>query len=338
MKSGRRFKVLHVVFSLDPGGMENGLVNVARGLDPSRFEIHVCCLNSGGAFVQRLPEPENVHILGRKSGFNIGSVVRLSKLIAALRPDVIHSHNLGTLIYSSLATAFGFTGSILHGEHGMLPPEQCVPKRIKQRKLLYRACKKVHTVSAGQKAQLSAMGLESEKLVAIINGVDTDRFAPGNQSQVRRQLNIVPEQSFVFGIVGRFVALKRHLDLIEAFETIAQKFPHAHLLVVGGGGAESDRIINRCQESPMRARIHLTGFQSDPKPFYQAMDLLVVPSVLEGMSNVVLEAMACGVPVLAHHACGNAEMLSNGKDGVIADLTTILNLSDEMEKMLCHPD
>ena len=56
-----RIKILHVVFSLEPGGMENGLVNVAKGLNREEFEVHVCCLNKGGAFVERLPQPENVH-------------------------------------------------------------------------------------------------------------------------------------------------------------------------------------------------------------------------------------------------------------------------------------
>ncbi len=313
--------------------MENGIVNVARGLDPAEFEIHVCCLNSTGAFAERLPQPENVHVLGRKSGFDIRATFKLSRLLSRLKPHVIHSHNLGSLTYASLASAFGWRHPILHGEHGLLPPEQCTPRRIRQRAILYRCCRCIHTVSVGQKQQLADFRLPVQRIVALINGVDTNRFQPGDKAPLRGQLDL-PEDAQVMGIVGRFVGLKRHLDLLEAFDVLAVKNDKAHLLIVGSGGAESDRIHERVWQSPFKSRIHLAGFQSDPRPFYQAMDILVVPSIIEGMSNVVLEAMACGIPVLAHNACGNAEMLVHGSDGFVQDLSTAQNLRVAIQNIL----
>jgi len=78
----------------------------------------------------------------------------------------------------------------------------------------------------------------------------------------------------------------------------------------------------------------MVGFQSNPLPYYRAMDLLAVPSIVEGMSNVVLEAMACGVPVLAHNACGNSEMLTHGVDGLVEDLATVENLQQALAATL----
>ncbi len=335
--SSPKIKILHVVFSLEPGGMENGLVNVAAGLNPSDFEVHVCCLNKGGSFVERLPQPGNVQILGRQTGFSIHTVMGLSRVISKIRPDVIHTHNLGPLTYSVLATFLGFRVAILHGEHGVLPPDQCTPKRVRQRRWFYRCCRKIHTVSAGQRKQLDDLGLPGNRIVTVINGVDTERFSIRNRLSVRRELNLFPENSLVLGIVGRFVALKRHWDLIETFDVLAERFKNLRLLVVGAGGPESERITERVNASCFSERIHLVGFQSDPRRFYQAMDLLVVPSVIEGMSNVVLEAMACGVPVLAHNACGNAEMLLDGEDGIVSDLSTVAKLRGEVEKALMAP-
>lgn len=332
--SASRIKVLHVVFSLDPGGMENGLVNVAKGLDPREFEVHVCCLNRAGSFVDRLPQPENVHVLGRQEGFNVRTLLGLRKVIRKINPDVIHTHNLGPLIYSSLGTGLGFTHPILHGEHGVLPQNQCTPKRVRQRKWLYRCCRKVHTVSSGQRGQLAELGLPDSNLIVVINGVDAKRFSPGCKKTAREKIGNIPEGAIVLGIVGRFVGLKRHVELIEAFENLGAEFSNVHLLVVGGGGDEEQNITARAKSSKAAARIHLAGFQSNPLPFYQAMDLLVVPSIVEGMSNVVLEAMACGIPVLAHNACGNAEMLVQNEDGMIADLSTVQNLQQTMKKTL----
>src|SRR5687768_3225008 len=93
----RLIRILHVVFSLEPGGMENGVVNMAKALPPEEFDIHICCLEREGAFVARLPEPKKVYVLGKKAGVTFSTIVQLAKIIAKIRPDVIHSHNFGPL-------------------------------------------------------------------------------------------------------------------------------------------------------------------------------------------------------------------------------------------------
>ena len=332
--SGKRIKILHVVFSLDAGGMENGLVNVARRLNPAEFEVHVCCLNRRGAFAERIPNPNNVYALGRTEGFDRRALLKLFRLISQIQPDVIHPHNLGPLMYSSLATLFGLRCRVVQGEHSLLDAAERSPKRLWQRRVFYRSCRKVHTVSFGQRDQLLRLSFPEEKIVTIVNGVDTTRFVPGEKYKVRQQLGLFPADSQVIGIVGRFAGVKRHIDLLEAFDLLEVENPKLHLLIVGGGGPEAERVSNRAKASRFSDRIHLTGFQKEPALFYQTMDLLAVPSILEGMSNVVLEAMACETPVLAHHACGNAEMLVSGEDGVISDLSTVDKLRCELQRML----
>lgn len=328
MTNQRRLKILHVVLSLDPGGMENGVVNVARGLDPKQFEIHVACLERGGSFVERLPEPQNVYILNKPVGFSWRAVFALRKTIAKVKPDVIHTHNLGPLIYAALATMMGVTGKILHGEHGF-PQSQRTAESLRQRRFFYRACKRVHAVSAGLRDELIQFGMPDYKIEIILNGVDTDRFSPYDAIAARKEINF-PTEGPIIGMVGRFDPLKCHLALIAAFEGLSQKLPTSQLLVVGQGGQIYDQVLARAKSSPVANRIHMVGFQPEPKRYYQSMDLLVVPSLSEGMSNVVLEAMSCGVPVLGHTACGNAEIITAGKDGILANLKTPKELEKEM--------
>jgi glycosyltransferase involved in cell wall biosynthesis len=327
-----RIKILHVVFSLEPGGMENGLVNVASGLNRDEFEVHVCCLERGGDFIQRLPEPANVSILKKRPGFSFQTIGALAKVIGRVQPDLIHSHNLGPLIYTGLATGFGFWRPILHGEHG-LPEDQRKPQAVRQRKRFYRYCRRVHTVSHGLRERLIELGMPSAKISVILNGVNTQRFIPADSQKAREEIGL-PLEGPVLGIVGRFDLLKRHSELIEAFAQLASQFPAAQLLIVGDGGSEWERVNKEVRSSAVKNRIHLVGFKSEPRPYYQAMDLLVVPSLVEGLSNVVLEAMACGVPVLAHQACGNAEMIRNGADGIIADLESVENLQRKIAQAL----
>jgi glycosyltransferase involved in cell wall biosynthesis len=324
----RRLKLLHVVLSLEPGGMENGVVNVARGLNAQEFEVHVACLERGGAFVERLPNPQNVYVLDKQPGFSFRTVIALAKLISKIKPDVVHSHNLGPLIYGALATAMGRTRPLLHGEHGF-PQSQRTPQSLRQRRMLYGACRRVHAVSRGLADELIQFGLPADKIDVILNGVDTERFNLCPAETARGEVGL-PTTGPIIGMVGRFDPLKCHLSLIAAFEGLSQKLTSAQLVLVGKGGQIYEQVVNRAQTSPVANRIHMVGFQAEPKRFYQSMDLLVVPSLSEGMSNVVLEAMSCGVPVLGHTACGNAEIITSGKDGILANLKTAKNLESEI--------
>jgi len=146
-------KILHVVNSLEAGGMENGIVNVARTLEPRGFEIHVACLSGRGAFASRLPAPERVVVLGKGRGFSPGAVWRLTRHLSVLRPDIVHSHNLGALIYSALATLGGRRGILIQGEHSQLTAEERRPYRLHQRRWLYRGCRAIHTVSTSMRLE-----------------------------------------------------------------------------------------------------------------------------------------------------------------------------------------
>jgi len=329
-------KILHVVNSLDPGGMENGVVNLARGLEARGFVSHVACLERRGAFSARLPASSQVFLLGKSGGFSPGAAWRLGRLISRIKPDVIHSHNLGPLIYSGLATLGGRRRPLVQGEHSQLTKEEFLPRRLRQRRWLYRGCHTIHTVSTAMREELIQCGFPAPKIVAIANGVDTTRFTPSDRLTSRQSFS-VPADSLCIGIVGRFGPFKQHIQLIEAFEQIVPNFPHARLLIAGGGGSQEAAVIERARQSAFRPLIHLLGYQSDPVACYQALDLLAIPSVNEGLSNAALEAMACGVPALARSGCGHEQIINHGEDGWIAPLETAEDLARKLTEILSEP-
>ena len=333
-------RILHVVYSLDPGGMENGIVNITSALDPEQFHVDVCCLERRGAFADRLPPTTGVSVIDRAPGFSWATGQALRRELLRLRPHLIHSHNLGPLIYSVIATLGGLSVPILQGEHAELTTEDLTFRRLWLRRCLYRCCHSVHSVSHGLHDQLCRLRFPRSKLRVIVNGVDTARFAvPDDKTcmEARRNLGI-PSHALVLGIVGRFGPFKRHQLLIEAFEHFVHENPDLYLLIVGGGGPEEPAVRARHGQSQFSNRILLTGFQPDPRPCYAAMDLLVVPSANEGLSNAVLEAMACGRPVLAHRACGNAEVITAGVDGFLEDLSTPEYLQMALAQVLKAPE
>jgi len=319
--------------------MENGIANLANLLAPGGVDTHVIALNRRGAFADRLPAPSQVVSLGKSPGFSWRWAVNLRKEIIRIAPDVIHTHILGPLIYTGLADLWPGLPPIVHGEHAELDDGEKGWKRLNLRRMLYRRCAAIHTVSVSLTANLEANGLRHRRLATIPNGVDTERFRPCDDPPgLRERLGLpAPGQGFVIGMVGRFGPFKRQRLLVEAFHLLAPRHPSLWLVLVGDGGPEAASVRERVRNSPYQDRIRLAGFQAEPAPWYQAFDLFVLPSVNEGLSNAILEAMACATPVVAHASCGCAELIEPEVTGFLRDLGDAREMAMFLESFVTAP-
>jgi glycosyltransferase involved in cell wall biosynthesis len=173
--------------------------------------------------------------------------------------------------------------------------------------------------SLGRRAH--ELGISNEKKTIMLgegssNGVDASRFSPG-KSRVREEFAI-PATARVIGFVGRLTSDKGVPELLEAFVQILRKQPECYLLLVGWFDAASDALGRGLRERiEGHPRIVCTGYVEDAAPYYRAMDLMVLPSWREGFPNVVLEAAASGVPVVATTCTGSC-------DAVVPEVTGLL--------------
>ncbi len=337
----RPIKIAQVVFSLEPGGLENGIVNLSNGLDPDRFETMIHCLGVEGGFARRLRPGIGIEAFGRTGGFDRGTVIRLARSLRRDRPDVIHTHNLGPLLYAITARILSgrWSTPILHGEHGALQGDDLEPRRLRQRRWGYRLAREVHTVSESLRRHLLDHGLVSCPITAVINGVDCDRFRPASdRGEAKGALGFEPGD-FVIGLVGRFIPSKRHELLLDAFEAMAGSAggERCRLLLLGDRGPAREAVLDRIAGHPFSDRIRWVGHQDDPLPFYQAMDLQAMPSASEGLSNALLEGMACGVPALAHPACGASEVIDDGVSGWLRAADSPDQLARQLEEVVADP-
>lgn len=337
----QKIHLLQIVDSLNPGGMENIMVQVCNHLDPSRFSVTICCLSTSGPFAERLRPEISVVDLGKPPGFAPSTVRALRRLLRQGNFDLIHTHHLGGLIYAALSRQILSRRSprIIHSEHIILHKDELEPRRIRQRKLLYPLTSCVFTVSEQQEQQLRELGLNHRNLFTLRNGVNCKRFhpiPPVEKETLRRQLGLEPNAVWL-GKVARFAPEKRHRALIESFEIAVADQPRLRLLLLGDRGIEKERVLSLIASSPAREKIHWAGMQQDPVPWYQALDALVIASSSEGMPNAALEGMACGLPLLSNDVCGISEVACKGEHGWIEDLGSVSALSSALKRIAVAP-
>jgi len=334
-----KIKIMHVVWSLGTGGTELMLRKVIQGLADDRFE-HVICTLRGD---QRL-EDERVRVvcLDKQSGKSAFLVPKLVRIIRAEKPAVVHSRNWSG-IEAVMAAKIARVPFIVHSEHGRdLNELKGQPWRRRFfRHLCYRSADVIFTVSAELKSYYATQAaINPGRIRVLYNGVDTERFRPMPvaRAQKRKELGFT-EDEYVVGTLGRFDPVKNHRLLIEAVKICASRGTRLKLLLIGTG-TESQRkeIENQIRKSPLLERnAILLGEVKDTAEWLNALDVFVLPSVTEGLSNTLLEAMAVGVPAIASRVGGNPEVVKDGVSGYLfdpADPNTLSLLIDRLHSDL----
>jgi sugar transferase (PEP-CTERM/EpsH1 system associated) len=336
----QRLHVMHVVRKgLAGGGMENGVINVTNGLPAGRFRISICALDFQETFSERIRQPDAAYYLLPKEGEGLqwSLVWRLARLFRHTRVDVVHSHNWGTFLYSVLAAKLARV-PIIHGEHGKNLGELNEVNRPKllAKRLLGPRVDRLVTVSQAIAAEWAGHGVPKGKIEWIPNGVDLNRFQPRPASAILRREFGLSETGLLIGSVGRFDPIKRYEVLIEAFAGLAARFPESMLALLGDGPKEPE-LRALADGLGLSGRVVWLGRRPNPENFLPALDLFVLPSVSEGMSNVVLEAMACGLPVICADLPGHREVFQPGSEGMVVSPCDPPTLGAALAELLENP-
>ena len=315
----QRLRVLHVVARLGIGGTEKGILKVVDGLGGDQFEHRLCAVRGLDAnFAETANRAARAYSVGTSTPGMQFPLFRLAKIMREFRPHIVHSRNFGALDAIPAARLTGVP-VVVHSEHGYeLDILAGLPLR---RRVLCRAFYPMADAWFAVTKELCAYHarqswMPAQKLRVLYNGVDTNRFAPqpAEGLQVRRQL-CIPEDRIVVGSVGRLVAIKDHGTLLRAAESVIQQGKNLHVLLVGNG-PELPKLQSYVKNSSaLNLRCTFTGASEDVPALMRVMDIFVLPSLSEGMSNTLLESMGSGLAVLASHAGGNPEVVEDGCSG-----------------------
>lgn len=336
--------VMHVLHSLDIGGLETGVVNVIKTLNPISFRHVICCISQSGKNAQKL-QGMNIDIfeMNKIDGKGFWLPAKLAVLFKSISADIVHTRNWGA-IDGIVGAKLAGVPFIVHGEHGreVTDPDGINKKRNLIRKILSRFIDRYITVSKDLTEWLiREVGITEKKVETICNGVDTLLFNPDNKHLVRAEHGYGP-QDLIIGTVGRLDPIKNQQLLIKSFASLARRYNHLNLLLIGDGPSRYD-LKKLVAKLGLDEAVQFFGLQLDVHNLLKLVDIFVLPSLYEGISNTILEAMAVGIPVIASRVGGNPELVIDGVTGYLVPKHDKSSLTTTMEKyiqdrdlMRCH--
>ncbi len=331
-------RIAHVIETLGTGGAENLLADVTARLDTSRFQSRVFTLDAplhlrprferGGIPVEAILVPPR-----RRP---VSCLLALTRALRRFRPDAVHTHLYYSNVFGRLAARAAGNPPVVTTLHN---PDYTFEARDTQ---LFRFRKWLDRVTGRHNAALIAvsravaedfqrhMGWRS--IEVIPNGVDVDLFSPGPGTLTGDW----PGPGLRLLSVGRLHPQKGHAVLLDALAQLRAQGPEASLLIVGEGSIQG-QLKERIRRLGLSAVVRLGGRREDIRDLLRSADLFVFPSLYEAVGIALLEAMACGRPVVASDTGGIPEIVEHGTSGMLVPPGDSARLADSLGMLLKDP-
>jgi sugar transferase (PEP-CTERM/EpsH1 system associated) len=323
-QTGQPPLIAHVIHHLGVGGMENGLVNLINHIPPDRYRHAIVCLKGLSETHKRIARDDvDIVTLNKREGKDLAIYPRLFKTLKRLQPDIVHTRNLGTMEGQVVAAAAGIRARI-HGEHGrdIYDLHGTNIKYNILRKAIKPFVGQFIAVSRDLESWLaSTVGVARDQINQIYSGVDGARFHPRSGPRtVAGPEGFFTNDAIVIGSVGRMAAVKDYPSLVRAFAMMIEKEPAARArlrLLIVGDGVDRHACMDLIRQAGLQDQAWFPGERSDIAELMRGMDVFVLPSLGEGISNTILEAMCSGLPVVATRVGGNVELVRDGVTGTL---------------------
>jgi len=310
--------VVHLVYALGVGGLETLLVDCINRMPAWRHAV--VCLTRYTDFSARIERPDvELHALNKAPGLGLGTHLDFWRLMRRLRPAVLHTYNLAALEYAFTASMAGVPVRI-HAEHGRdaSDPHGLNPKHNFLRRRLVPFVDRFIPVSEDLNRWLGeVVRIPAAKTQFIKNGVDTDKYAPGGAPCADAPWG---PDAIVIGTVARVQDVKNHRLLVDALASLRTHHPELAprvKLAIVGDGPLLPAVREQVARLGLQDAVWLPGARADIKDVLHGFDVFALPSLAEGTPVSMLEAMACGLPVVASRVGGIPEVVDDGVQGLL---------------------
>jgi glycosyltransferase involved in cell wall biosynthesis len=349
-----RVPVMLLIGSLEHGGAQRQLVELARHLDPGRFEPFVCSLSATVPLAAALPPGTELAVTPRRWRFDPLPVVRVARLMRRRRVRLVHAFLFDAEMVARLAAPLAGVRVVVGSERNSNYRRPGL-----QRWCLRRTRRWVSGViansHAGKAFHVATVGPPAERVWVVHNGVDVERFRPGDRAAARRELGL-PPTGHVIGMVASFKPQKNHFMLLDVARRLRDRWPDVRFVCAGeelpgarggtlaaGTGSHRGvdeyyrRVLDTIAAQGLGESVRLLGALERVERLYAACDLTVLTSDHEGTPNVLLESMACGVPVVATDVGDNAHLVPDRRVGALVPRGDAEAMAAEIERLLVDP-
>lgn len=316
--------------TLERGGTERQFVTLATALAQGAFDVTMGCLARRGEFLDKVPEILEFSPGGSLYlGHSIRSRIALAQHLRQRRVAVAHAFDFYANLMLIPAARWARVPVVI-GSHRQLGDLQSW-KQFRAQNIMFRLCDRVVCNSQAAADRLLHAGVRQRKLVVIPNGLPEEAFA-----EVAPAL---PRSSTVtrIGMISRMNdRAKNHRTFLRVAARLAAKYQNVEFVLVGDGPLRPELETFAAQVG-LGNRVHFLGDRHDISAVLASLDITMLPSSSESLSNVILESMAAGVPVIAANVGGNPELLEDGKTGILVSLDDD-SFVKAAEQLLLHPE
>lgn len=355
-------RVLQIVGNLDIGGAQEVVRTLVEYLALGDCVPVVCTFQDGplrqdieqlGITVEVLPNRRYSVVA---FPFFVADMIRilhsLTRLVKKYNVDVVQTHLLGNLDFLVLLLRYTTRVRVIlwtfHSAHFVLTEAHLPrykwllkPKRY-VRNQLYRLTSRlvsgfIAVSDEVKKNMVEIIGPIQDRIIVICNGVDVERYGqPVDKVSMRSQLGLEATARLI-AVVATFREPKGHRYMVEAMAAIVPRHPDVHALFIGDGDLREE-LRAQVQRVGLGEHVHFLGNRYDVPELLAASDLFVLPSLWEGLSMALLEAMATGLPVVASEVSGTAQVIVPNETGILVPPCNATRLAEAIRQLLSDPE
>ncbi|PIW64924.1 MAG: hypothetical protein COW13_00255, partial [Candidatus Omnitrophica bacterium CG12_big_fil_rev_8_21_14_0_65_50_5] len=330
-------KIVHVLESLQMGGMERLVADLAETQKVRGHDVCVYTISTSGPLEDRLKKAGvpvfNCH---KKRGFDAGCIRTLKKKFAEKRFEIVHTHNGLANVYAAVAAKLSGIKKVINTRHGSVDPRQ---KSLWLWKVSFLFTNRIVFVCKKAKDEFDGLKMARRKKgLVIYNGInvrDWTEIPVDGRDSIVRDFKLAPETKII-GVICRLDLLKDIDTLITAFEIVQRDNPNIVLFIVGDGSQKS-RLQEMVKTLRLTEKVVFPGERKDVKPFLAAMDIFVLPSLAEGISIALLEAMAFKRPIITTNVGGTPELITDEAQGRLISAKDPQTLATCIKEYLANP-
>ncbi|MCX5699824.1 MAG: glycosyltransferase [Candidatus Omnitrophica bacterium] len=332
-----KFKILYFLNSVVRAGVEEHVLGLLKNVDKNKFEVILVCPQELIALLKRELEELKVkyYAVNIRRWRSLGEIIKFIRIIKKEKPDIVNSHLFGATKFAAPLAKLCGVPTVIETAHLREAWRKGLKKAYFIDRIFYRYVDRIISVSNAVKDYLvSTKKLDATKITVIHNGVDLGRFKKLGDGSLPAYRQAIGEPSpFVIGVIGRLEAQKGHRYFLEAVGLLDGNYGDVRFVIVGDGNLRKE-LEEQAHKLGIADRVEFLGYRKDIENVLREINLLVLPSLYEGLPLATLEAGAMGKPVIATNVDGSPEVIINNETGLIVSAKDGLALKEGMELFL----